>query len=74
MNPVDEAWTVATHRASVVTAVEARLTRAGALLELRKMQGLSAQEMDVLIHQEIHEPVIHRGVSTSPQIRGGVAA
>ena len=40
--------------AAILHAVEERLIAAGALTELRQFHRLSAQEMDVLIWQEIH--------------------
>lgn len=55
--PTVKAWRAAVHASHVLERVEARLVAAGALTELRQLQGLSASEQDVLIHREIHEPV-----------------
>lgn len=56
MNPCLDAWKAAVCAASVLTAVERRLVDAGALTELRQLHGLSAQEQDVLVYREVHEP------------------
>jgi hypothetical protein len=53
---VDAAWNVTVGRERLVAALEARLTAQGALIELRQLQGLSASEMDLLVHREIHQP------------------
>lgn len=78
MSPADIAWRAATRREAVIAAVEGRLAAAGAVSELRCMQGLSAQEMDVLIHREVHEPGIHRDIHSKyaerSQPRAEVAA
>lgn len=67
MNPVDEAWRHAVNAASVLTAVEARLVNAGALSELRHLHGFSAQEQDVLVHREVHDPCSQALPSGCPQ-------
>ena len=57
MSPCEQAWRTAVDASHVLTRVEARLVAAGALTELRQLQGLSAQEQDVLVYRETHEPV-----------------
>lgn len=58
VNPAEEAWKRAVDASHVLTRVEARLVAAGALIELRQLQGLSAQEQQVLVWLELHEPVL----------------
>ena len=56
-SPEQAAWEAATGAADVLARVEARLVAAGALTELRQFQGLSAQEVDVLVYRELHAGV-----------------
>lgn len=75
MNPCEKAWRAAVDASHVLTRVEARLVAAGALTELRQLHGLSAQEQDVLVHREVHEPFVSTGdVAMSPQTDETVAA
>ena len=78
MNPAEQAWKAAVRPAAVLKDVERRLVAAGAITELRQLQGLSAQEQDVLVWLEIHEPTTsfpQRCASSDPQAgRDGVAA
>lgn len=53
---VDAAWNVTVGRQRLVAALEARLTAQGRMVELRQLQGLSASELDLLVHREIHQP------------------
>lgn len=57
MIPAQEAWKAAVNASLVLAQVEARLIAAGALIELRQLQGLSAKEQDVLVFREVHSPV-----------------
>lgn len=50
---VDECWKAAVRVTTVLERVEQRLVDAGAVTELRQFYGLSAQEMDVLVQQEL---------------------
>lgn len=71
MNPAEQAWKAAVRPAAVLKDVERRLVAAGAITELRQLQGLSAQEQDVLVWLEIHEP---RCASSDPQATDGTVA
>lgn len=57
MNPAQECWKAARRPGDILVAVERRLVDAGALVELRQLHGLSAQEIDVLLWLETHEPL-----------------
>lgn len=61
---VDAAWNVTVGRQRLVAALEARLTAQGRMVELRQLQGLSASELDLLVHREIHRPCA-RGPQTN---------
>lgn len=50
----EKAWDTAVRSSQVLEDVEARLVAAGAVTELRQLQGLSAQEQDVLVWLELH--------------------
>lgn len=79
MVPCEKAWKAAVDASHVLTRVEARLVAAGALTELRQLQGLSAQEQDVLVYREIHEPLevmentapVHTASADSPPLPSG---
>lgn len=64
MTPTEKAWSAAVRPGVVLANVERRLVSAGALTELRQLQGLSASEVDVLLWLELHEPICASG---SPQ-------
>lgn len=75
MNPQETCWKAVVQPGAVLTAVERRLMDAGALVELRQLHGLSAQEADVLIHREIHAPTNGGSPSGCPHdVDGTVAA
>lgn len=57
MTPFEACWKTATQPGAILVAVERRLVDAGALIELRQLHGLSAQEIDVLLWLETHEPL-----------------
>lgn len=57
MSPAEQAWQIAVGPAAVLRDVERRLIAAGAVTELRQLQGLSAQEADRLVWLELHEPI-----------------
>lgn len=54
--PLHDAFLHAIDTRDLLQAVEARLVDAGAVVELYHLHRLSAAEMDILIHREIHQP------------------
>lgn len=62
----EQTWRRASGAARVLAAVEARLVTAGAVTELRQLRGLSAQEQDVLVYRELHEPACTNSQSLPP--------
>lgn len=56
MTPAEAAWNAAVRPEMALAVVEARLVAQGAVVELRQLQGLSAQEFDVLVYREVHRP------------------
>lgn len=70
--PVDEqAWRRTTGATDALRAIEARLVRAGAIIELRQFHGLSAQEVDVLLRLERERSRSTRGPQGSPALASG---
>ena len=57
-----DAWKAAVRPAAVLARIEARLVAAGAITELRQLHGMSAQEQDVLVWLELHEPLVSEDV------------
>lgn len=53
---VDEAWQHAVRATSIIEEVAHRLAAAGAITELRQLEGMSASELDLLVYREIHRP------------------
>lgn len=49
----ERAWRTAVAHTRVLARVQRRLIEAGAVIELRQLQGMSAAEVDVLVSREI---------------------
>ena len=47
------AWHRASHHAQVLAGLRERLAASGAITELRILEGMSAQELDVLVTREV---------------------
>jgi hypothetical protein len=63
---LEDAWARAIRPRVILAEIEARLTAEGAVIELRQLQGLSAQELDLLLALEVHQPQIDPDTQGSP--------
>lgn len=67
----ERAWRHAVAHTRILARVEARLIEAGAVTELRQLQGMSATETDLLVRRELEAP---RRASGRPQDPEGMVA